>query len=84
MCGEEREDLLHFTLKCPSLDYRRNKKLIERVRGEDDIVTLGNLLFRTKEENLEELKEMLQGMWTTRKYKLINANRNQRIKLSRN
>ena len=70
---------MHFILKCSSLEYRRNKDLIEAMKGEDDTETLGNLLFKTKDENLEELKDMLQRMWMTRKYKILNAQRQLQI-----
>ena len=52
MCGAEREDVKHFVLKCRSLEHRRDGELIERVKGENDEETLGNLLFRTKDGNL--------------------------------
>ena len=66
LCGYEYEDLEHFLLDCKKLEGGRNKELIERkmVNGED---TVGRLLFDFADGDLEELKRMLQEMWSIRK-----------------
>ena len=65
LCGYEYEDLEHFLLDCKKLEGGRNKELIERkmVNGED---TVGKLLFDFADGDLEELKRMLQEMWSIR------------------
>ena len=69
MCGGEWEDLMHFTLKCRGIEDKRNKELIGKMKGSCDRETMGNLLFRTKGEDLEEVKKMLKRMWNARKYR---------------
>ena len=75
MCGAEREDIEHFVLKCRNLEHRRDGELIERLKGENEEETLGNLLFGAKDDDLEDIKEMLQKMWDSRKYQLVAARR---------
>ena len=70
MCGEEKEDLLHFIIKCKGIEDKRNEEIIEKKKGESDRETMGNLLFRSKGEDLEELKKMLKKMWDARKARI--------------
>ena len=66
LCGHNYEDLKHFLLDCKELARGRNEELIKRmtVDGED---TVGKVLFGFVDEDLEELKRMLQEMWNIRK-----------------
>ena len=73
MCGAEKEDVEHFVLRCRNLFYRRDEELTERLKGENDEETLGNLMFKTVGKDLEALKEMLQKLWDTRKTLLSAA-----------
>ena len=70
LCGAERENQEHFILNCRKLKHKRNNKLIEEKKGVTDKETLGNLLFIYNGEDLEDLKEMLQGMWSERSRQL--------------
>ena len=69
LCGEGREDLMHFVLKCPPLEGKR-RDVIGKYEGESDRSTLGALLFGTGREDCEEVKGMLQDLWVERRRKL--------------
>ena len=45
LCGEEKEDIVHFTIKCCKLEKGRNNTLINR-QLEDPIEKMKDLLFR--------------------------------------
>ena len=47
LCGEEKEDLEHFVLKCPRLESKR-RGVIGRFKRNGDRDTLGILLFETR------------------------------------
>ena len=64
LCGEGREDMIHFMLKCDKLTYRRNRVLIERTGETTDKEILGGLLF--KDDFCKETKEMLVDLWKER------------------
>ena len=77
LCGADREDLVHFTLVCPSLDKFRNKDLIEKIGGPGNGVDrVGNLLFN--KANIETVKKMLGTLWRERNILLIRKNINNR------
>ena len=61
----EKEDLIHFMMKCHALEGKRKNTLFEG--GEDDITKLGSLLFSRETKTVEELKVMLGGMWKERR-----------------
>ena len=65
LCGVEKEDLIHFMMKCNALEGKRKKTLFGE--GEDDIMKLGSLLFSRETKTVEELKVMLGGMWRERR-----------------
>ena len=65
LCGEEKEDLEHFVLKCPSLENKRGG-VIGRFRRNGDRDTLGILLFETRGDDCEEVKAMLRDLWGER------------------
>ena len=64
LCGEGREDMNHFILKCCKLTSKRRRGLIERTGGTTEKEILGGLLF--KKENLKETKDMLEDLWRER------------------
>ena len=66
LCEEEEESLEHFMLKCNKLERKRNYELINRFKGSNIKETLGLLLFETRGEDLELIKEMITNMWETR------------------
>ena len=69
LCGAEREDLMHFILKCRPLEGKR-RGVIEKFRSDCDRDTLGALLFGTEGEDCEEVKSMMWDMWVERQRKL--------------
>ncbi|CAL4068900.1 unnamed protein product, partial [Meganyctiphanes norvegica] len=66
LCKKEEESLEHFILKCKDLGGKRNKELIKKYKGRNGKETVGLLLFETKGEDLESIKEMINNMWVTR------------------
>ena len=44
ICGEEKEDLCHFILSCRGI-RERDERMVERMRGVDEVETLDKLLF---------------------------------------
>ena len=44
ICGEEEEDLCHFILRCRGI-RERDERMVERMRGVDDVETLGKSHF---------------------------------------
>ena len=69
LCGAEREDLMHFILKCRPLEGKR-RGVIEKFRSDCDRDTLGALLFGTEGEDCEEVKSMMWDLWVERQRKL--------------
>ena len=59
LCEDEEESLEHFMLICKKLEGKRNNELINRFRGSNIKETLGLLLFETRGEDLELIKEMI-------------------------
>ena len=66
LCGNKEENLVHFLMECEHLKEERSSSLIEEYKGETSNDTVGNLLFKTKRGDVEELKEMIQKMWKRR------------------
>ena len=65
LCGDAREDLKHFLLDCPSLDYVRDVRLVDRVRGLVlDVDKVGQLLF--DKNRTRDVKKMLGNLWKAR------------------
>ena len=64
LCGLEREDLLHFMLKCPKLEKRRNREILDN-GVEDPEEKLVHFLFR--QENHQEKGRMIKEMWYARR-----------------
>ena len=64
LCGEEEENLLHFIIKCPSLENKRNYKIIDN-RTTDLEQRLIDVLY--KQENHRGIGWMIRDMWLKRK-----------------
>ena len=67
LCGQEEEDLIHFLLKCPSLEKRRDYNIIDKSIAEPK-ARLINCLFRQKE--YQKIGKMIKDMWGIRRNKL--------------
>ena len=65
LCGQEEEDLLHFIIKCPRLNQKRNRRLMNRWRNRDKNRQVIDLLFN--EKDFKEVSQMLRAMWLHRK-----------------
>ena len=67
ICGEEDEDLCHFLLRCRGIS-ERDDRMIERMRGVDDVDTLGKLLFTGG--HVKDVGTMIYRMWGERSTKM--------------
>ena len=67
LCKGEYEDLNHFLINCKKLEQDRNPRLMEKHKGSNDDITVGNILFDIEGEDLEDTKKMLTRMWNKRK-----------------
>ena len=67
ICGEEDEDLGHFMLRCEGIS-ERDERLVERMRGVDEVETLGKLLFTGG--CVKEVGMMIYQMWGERSFKM--------------
>ena len=67
ICGEEVEDLSHFMLRCKGLE-ERDEEMVERMRGVDEIETLGRLLFTGG--HVRDVGMMIYRMWGERSIKM--------------
>ena len=67
ICGEEEEDLCHFILRCRGI-RERDERMVERMRGVDDVETLGKLLFTGG--CVKEVGMMIYRMWGERSFKM--------------
>ena len=65
LCNYEEENLLHFVIKCPKLEDKRNDNIIDRniVNPEERLI---HSLF--KQKKYQETGKMLKSMWYKRKY----------------
>merc|ERR1712033_155374 len=64
LCGLEKEDLLHFMLKCPKLEKRRDREILDN-GIEDPEKKLTYFLF--KQKNHQEKGRMIKDMWHLRR-----------------
>ena len=64
LCGEEREDLVHFIIKCKSLETKRNYNLIKK-DIKDPEARMRKLLY--KNEKHQEIGKLIRNLWTVRK-----------------
>ena len=72
LCGEEEEDIVHFTVKCKMLEKKRNDKVINK-----DIVDpeerMKDFLFRNKD--YAEVRKVIRDIWVLRNQKLKELER---------
>ena len=64
LCGEEKEDIVHFLIKCKKLEKRRDYKLIDRnIQNPEE--RLKKLRYRNEEH--QELGKLIKNLWTLRR-----------------
>ena len=64
VCGLEEEDLLHFIIKCPVLEKRRNYNILD-INVEVPEERLIQFLY--KQKNHQETGKMIKDMWYARR-----------------
>ena len=64
VCGEEKEDLVHFTIKCKNLEKNRDYSIIKK-DIKDPEERMRELLYRNK--NYQEVGRLIKNLWTLRK-----------------
>ena len=68
LCGEEKEDMVHFLTKCKNLEIKRDYNIIDKdIRNPEE--KMRKLLYRNK--NYQEVGRLIKNLWTLRK-ELIN------------
>ena len=75
LCGQEEEDLLHFMIKCPYLEKRRNFEIIDEsvVEPKERMI---KCLFKQNEH--QKTGKMIKEMWGTRRNKMEYEKRNKK------
>ena len=75
LCGLEEEDLIHFMLKCPFLEKRRNYNIIDRsiIEPKERLI---KCLFRQKEH--QKTGKMIKEMWGIRRNRLKYEKKNKK------
>merc|ERR1712121_248193 len=64
ICGLEEEDLLHFIIKCPMLEKRRNYDILDKnVKVPEDRL----IQFLYKQKSYQETGKMIKDMWYARR-----------------
>ena len=66
-CGYEEEDLVHFVIKCPKLEDKRNNEIVNKDIVDPDESLIYSLFEHKK---YQETGKMLKSMWYKRKYLL--------------
>ena len=64
MCGLEEEDLLHFIIKCPTLERRRNYSILDNSLQVPEERLIQCLY---KQRNYQEIGRMIKEMWYARR-----------------
>ena len=64
LCKTGDETDIHFILECNKLNDKRDKKIIEKYKGESKEETIGKMLFSKK--GIDKVKNMLSSMWRKR------------------
>ena len=67
LCGQVKEDLVHFLLDCKELESKRDKEIMEIYYDSDKEEMCGKILHTNRQ--IEEVKKMLENMWNCRKIK---------------
>ena len=65
LCGDEREDLVHFLIGCNKLEESRDKTIMEKYRDVNKEKMVGRILHT--EKDIEAVKAMIEKMWYLRK-----------------
>ena len=65
LCGQEEENLEHFMVKCPRLQYKRDIKATRLWEDQDTGKQTAYMLF--KDKNYERMGNMIRKMWLHRK-----------------
>ena len=65
LCGIEVEDILHFTITCPTLEKTRSRHKIINENIEDPKDRMVDLLFR--QEGHQKVGNLLRSLWNKRK-----------------
>ena len=75
LCGQEEEDLIHFMLKCPYLEKRRDYDIIDKsvVEPKERLI---KCLFRQNE--YQKTGKMIKEMWGIRRNKLEYEKKNKK------
>ena len=64
LCGEEKEDMVHFIIKCKNLEIKRDYKIIDKnINNPEE--RMRTLLYRN--ENHQEVGKVVKNMWTLRR-----------------
>ena len=72
LCGQEKEDLVHFLIKCEKLEIRRNYKIIDKNISNSE-ERMRKLLYKNKK--YQEVGKQIKNLWDLRK-KLIEISNN--------
>ena len=73
LCGEEKEDIVHFIIKCKSLEVKRDYNLIHKEIAEHE-ERMRELLYRNK--NHSGVGKMIKNLWDLRKNILDEQKKN--------
>ena len=72
LCGEEEEDIVHFTVKCKMLEGKRNDKVINK-NIMDPEERMKDFLFRNKD--YAEVRRVIRDIWVLRNRRLKDLER---------
>ena len=64
LCNEEKEDLVHFLIKCKALEEKRNYEILENNTNDPELKAR-ILLFRN--DNIQEVIKLIRRRWDCRK-----------------
>ena len=73
LCGEEEEEIIHFTVKCKILEGKRNIRVINK-NIKDPEERMKDFLFRNKE--YAEVRKVIRDLWVLRNKKLKELEKN--------
>ena len=75
VCGLEDEDLLHFIIRCPKLDKRRNHEILGNGINDPEEKLI---YFLYRQKNHQEKGKMIKDMWYARRSILKFKEENER------
>ena len=67
LCKTEEEDLEHFLVRCPDLDQKRNKEIMEQSTPMTSEERTLYILFKSKQ--YQEVGKMIRNIWEYRKHR---------------